>query len=232
MSAGVGSVRYASAGTARNRLALGLTCLVHVLALFLFWAQQQRRPPDARTPKVVGVLLQLPAPAAVPRAPAPSIPPASAPRRQSAPAARPSAVPAAPAVTPAQPDPAPAEEAPAPVAAAPVPASGGFTMGQARRQAGRADRELRGGKSGVPLEADTPMARFRNALEAAHNDSSNTLTTDTYTSPDGTIYYRFRQGNQVRCRRTGGVGVLPQSMAEAGSAANVRCPSGAEWRRD
>lgn len=222
---------------ARNRLALGFTGLVHVLALLL-WMQQQRRHPEAPTAEVVGVLLQLPVPATVPRtSEAPSI---SAPvtRRKTASAKVPAPTaprPATPIEPAAQPDAAPADEAPAATPAAPAgedAPAGGFALGLARRQAGRIDRELRKGKSGVPVEADTPWARFRRGVEAAHLDSSRTLTTDTYTSPDGVIYYRYRQGNSVRCRRSGGVGVLPQSMAEAGSAANVPCPSGATWQRD
>lgn len=217
---------------ARRRLALGFTCAVHLLALLLF-LRQQPHPPDTQAPEVVGVLLQLPAPAApapVPRAPASSPPSAPVPRRKAVPATVPATqapIADTPAAPPAQPDAAPAEEAPAT-----APSAGGFTLGLARRQAGRVDRELRKGQSGVPVEADTPWGRFRRGLEAAHIDNSRTLTTDTYTSPDGVIYYRYRQGNRVRCRRSGGVGVLPQSMAEAGSAANVPCPGGATWRRD
>ncbi|MDN4056125.1 hypothetical protein QPK32_23965 [Massilia sp. YIM B02763] len=234
MNAGATAVWNGAPDASRRRLALGFTCAFHLLALLLF-LRQQARPPDTHAPEVVGVLLQLPAPALVPRAPASSPPPAPVPRRKAVPATAPAIhapVADTPAAPPAQPDAAPAEEAPAAAPAADGAPAGGFAMGLARRQAGRADRELRNGKSGVPLEADTPWARFRRGLEAAHIDDSRTLATDTYTSPDGVIYYRYRQGNRVRCRRSGGVGVLPQSMAEAGSAANVPCPSGASWQRD
>nr|WP_314546009.1 hypothetical protein [uncultured Massilia sp.] len=230
MNVGATAVRDA----ARNRLALGFTAVVHILALLL-WMQQQRRHPEAPTAEVVGVLLQLPLPATVTRTPAaPSIP-APVTRRKAAPATV-SAAPAPSAASPSepvgQPDTAPADEPAAAAPAAEAAPAGGFALGLARRQAGRIDRELRKGKSGVPVEADTPWARFQRGVDAAHIDSSLTLTTDTYTSPDGVIYYRYRQGNSVRCRRSGGVGVLPQSMAAAGSAANVPCPSGATWQRD
>ncbi|MFK3740600.1 hypothetical protein [Massilia sp. TN1-12] len=217
-----------------------------MLALLLF-LRQQTRPPDPQdpqAPEVVGVLLQPPAPRAptvIPRAPAPLPSPIPIPLhpavRATAPAT-PAAVPDATAEPTAQPDTPPAADAPTEQAPATPPSTGdtsagnSFALGLARRQAGRIDRELRKGKSGVPVEAHTPWARFRRGLDAAHVDSSLTLTTDTYTSPDGVIYYRYRQGKSVRCRRSGGVGVLPQSMAEAGSAANVPCPSGATWQRD
>lgn len=236
MNAGATAMWDGSRDTARRRLALGLTCAVHGLALLLF-LRQQTRPPDPQAPEVVGVLLQPPAPIPRASAPLPSSIPLRPAVRATAPAV-PAAVPDTTAAPAAQPDTPSAAEAPTEQAHAASPSAGdtsagnSFALGLARHQAGRIDRELRKGKSGVPVEADTPWARFRRGLDAAHVDSSLTLTTDTYTSPDGVIYYRYRQGKSVRCRRSGGVGVLPQSMAEAGSAANVPCPSGATWQRD
>ena len=222
----------------RNRLALGVTCGLHLLLALLWMRQQAAAPPSdtGQPPEFVTVLLQAMRPQpAVPAAPPP---PKTAPKR--APAA-PSAVapPAAPAQTlPAAP-PADAAPAAAPAlppegaAAADAPASEpGFALGLAKRQARRIDRELRNGKSGVPLEADTPIARLRRGLEAAHIDRSLTLSTDTYTSPDGVIIYRFRQGNRMWCRRTGSVGSLLRGMPEANAAMNVDCPRGVSWERD
>jgi hypothetical protein len=111
-----------------------------------------------------------------------------------------------------------------------MPAAG-FAAGLAARQAGRIDRELRGGKSGVPLQADTPWSRFGRALEAAHIDHSMSVLEDMYTSPDGVVYYRFRQGKQTRCRRSGGVsiGITGNSMGSLNDAGSTECPKGATW---
>jgi hypothetical protein len=119
-------------------------------------------------------------------------------------------------------------------------AQGGLVAGLARQQAGRIDRELRKGKPGVPTEADTPAARFQRDLESAHIDRSLTLQSDTYTSPDGVVIYRFRQGNRYRCRRAGGVGMPLAGMpgtgsitaGGAGAAGATDCPKGVVWNQD
>jgi hypothetical protein len=165
------------------------------------------------------------------RVPASSAPDPAAP---TATASTPSAVdiaqPAAPAAD-ARPDTA--------APALPAATQGSFALGLAKHQAGRIDRELRKGKPGVPTEADTPSARFERGLAAAHIDRSLTLQSDTYTSPDGVVIYRFRQGNRVRCRRAGSVGIplrgMPEgadTMATVGSAASTDCPKGVVWNRD
>ncbi|MVW62298.1 hypothetical protein GPY61_20385 [Massilia sp. NEAU-DD11] len=120
------------------------------------------------------------------------------------------------------------------------PAQGGFVAGLAKQQAGRIDRELRKGKPGVPTEADTPAARFQRGVEAAYIDRTLTWQSDTYTSPDGVVIYRFRQGNRVRCRRAGGVGMPLAGMpgtgsitaASAGAAGATACPKGVVWNQD
>jgi hypothetical protein len=120
------------------------------------------------------------------------------------------------------------------------PAQGGFVAGLAKQQAGRIDRELRKGKPGVPTEADTPAARFQRGVEAAYIDRTLTWQSDTYTSPDGVVIYRFRQGNRVRCRRAGGVGMPLAGMpgtgsitaASAGAAGATDCPKGVVWNQD
>jgi hypothetical protein len=117
---------------------------------------------------------------------------------------------------------------------------GGFAVDLAKNQAGRIDRELRKGKPGVPTEADTPWARFQRGLGGAYIDRSLSLQSDTYTSPDGVVIYRFRQGNRVRCRRAGGIGIplrgMPDgpsaSLPTAGSAGDSDCPKGVVWNQD
>jgi hypothetical protein len=117
---------------------------------------------------------------------------------------------------------------------------GSFALGLAKHQAGRIDRELRKGKPGVPTEADTPMARFQRGVESAYIDRSLTLQSDTYTSPDGVVIYRFRQGNRYRCRRAGGVGMPLAGMpgtgsitaGGAGAAGSTDCPKGVVWNQD
>jgi hypothetical protein len=109
---------------------------------------------------------------------------------------------------------------------------GSFTAGLAARQAGRIDRELRGGKSGVPLEADTPWARFQRGLEAAHVETSMSAHLDSYTSPDGVVIYRERVGNRVICRRTGSVGLGIAGAVNVNDAGPVNCPSGVTWKRE
>jgi len=118
-------------------------------------------------------------------------------------------------------------------------AQGGFALGLAKHQAGRIDRELRKGKPGVPTEADTPSTRFQRGLESAYIDRTLTWQSDTYTSPDGVVIYRFRQGNRVRCRRAGSVGIplrgMPSgadTMATVGSAGTTDCPKDVVWNQD
>lgn len=205
--------------SSRKRLALGFTFGLHLLAAWL-WTQQ-RPVATAQPEQVVSVLLQLPRPVVPRLAPVPT--PAPSPLRRTAPAhpsrpADPSPVPAATVETPA----AAVEEA--------APATSGFSLELAKRQSGAIDRALRKGKSGVPVEADTPWARFQRGVEAAYDDRSNSVVMDSYTSPDGIVIYRFRQGNRVSCRQTGGV--APAGMKGVGSAGDVTCPSGVTWKRE
>lgn len=196
--------------------------------------------------------------AAAPVIPAPPIEPGPVPRRddeQGATERDPRAdtarvtAPPAPETPPSTPNPIDTAQPPDPpmdaraLARTPAGAAstqGGFMAGLARHQAGRIDRELRTGKPGVPAEADTPMARIQRGLESAHIDRSLTLQSDTYTSPDGVVIYRFRQGNRFRCRRAGGVGMplagMPGTGAitagGAGAAGATDCPTGVVWNQD
>jgi len=115
--------------------------------------------------------------------------------------------------------------------------------GRARRAAGGVDHELRKGKL-APLEAtDTPWKRFSSAVEGARKDTSLTLTSETYTSPDGTIVYRFRKNGRYYCRTGGSVrpgmfgaegggAVLFDKPGGGGLAGLIPCPSRVEFKRD
>jgi type IV secretory pathway VirB10-like protein len=235
-------------------LALAVSLALHLLAALL-WVQAPR-PPVADAPRSISILLAPPAPPRVREEP-PSQPP---PRPRPRPAdltphlAAPTRSPALPSAAPVTPAPAAqAEErrddqvpAAAPgldEARAPVDvrqairdqaaADGGFGLALSRRQAGRIDRELRKGKSGVPDEPDTPMGRFRRGLESAHVERSMSVREDSYTAPDGTIIYRKRIGKATICRRSGSVSPLGmRGMLFGNEAGEVRCPTGVQWKED
>jgi hypothetical protein len=160
-------------------------------------------------------------------------------RTANAPSTAPVTAPSTPDASATTPNPIDTAQ-PADAAAGAASTQGGFSVGLAKRQAGRIDRELRKGKPGVPAEADTPLGRFQRGLESAYIDRSLTLQSDTYTSPDGVVIYRFRQGNRYRCRRAGGVGMPLAGMpgtgsitAEgAGAAGATDCPKGVVWNQD
>jgi hypothetical protein len=258
MSYGAGAAGFPS----RDRAALALIFFMHILGLFAWMQQRPARLPDM--PHVVSIMLRpppqrQPRPVDAPRPPVPSrlppiapigdtfsgaLPPAEKPVSVK-PAATPADAAAAPAV-PTAPAPAPApavapalEDARAPISVQDAirdqkEADGGFGLNLSKRQAGRIDRELRNGKSGVPDEPDTPMGRFRRALEAAHIDRSKSVHYDTYTSPDGTIIYRTRTGSGSICRRSGNISPLGMSRMKMGGEAadNIPCPSGVEWKKN
>jgi pyruvate/2-oxoglutarate dehydrogenase complex dihydrolipoamide acyltransferase (E2) component len=250
MSYGAGAAGFPS----RNRAALALIFFMHILALFAWVRQRPERLPDV--PRVVSFFLRpiAPRPDAAPVRPKPAEPPIPVspgrlpplPRAADAlvgpqpvqPAAQ-----AAPAAPPASPpetaDPAPRLED---LHAAPTvqdaireqkAAEGGFAAGLSRRQAGRIDRALRNGKSGVPDEPDTPMGRMRRGLEQAYNDRSTAVFEDSYTAPDGVIIYRKRIGNKSICRRSGSVSPLGmRGMVMGNEAGDVPCPKGVQWKAD
>ena len=119
-----------------------------------------------------------------------------------------------------------------PPAAAPGP---GLTLDAARRQAGRIDRELRQGKPGMPLEADTPWTRFGQALESAHVEPGLGAQIDSYTYPDGVVMYRKRVAGRSFCRRSGSVrgDFVPGASGLPGvnDAGEVACPKGVTWKQ-
>ncbi|WP_313029652.1 hypothetical protein [Massilia alkalitolerans] len=226
---------------------LAATLGVHLL---LAWSWQIAHPPAPRQPELhrerVIDLVTVPPLPEMPRMR--SEPPAS----PAMPRERRARSRAAETGTPPEPEPiTPPPETPATVAdpfaisapSAPSESALDAMVGRAKRDAVIIDREMRKGKSGVPEVADTPMGRFRQALEAAHKDSSRGLVSDTYTAPDGQVIYRFRQGGKVWCR-TGG-SVRPQiggangggatqfdSAGGGGAAGLIRCPSHGDWKRD
>jgi hypothetical protein len=251
MNYGAGAAGFSS----RNRAALALIFGMHMLTLFAWIQQRPARLPEV--PHVVSFLLRPSMPPPTPRSSTPAAPPEPvypSPRKplppthdvfgdRAAPAPAKSAPPE-PATTPVTPVPAASAAAPgledtrAPTTVQEAiseqkQADGGFGLGLSRRQAGRIDRELRKGKSGVPDEPDTPMGRFRRGLEAAHIDRSTAVQEDSYTSPDGTVIYRKRIGKMVICRRSGNISPLGMSrMIMGGEAGDVPCPRGVDWQKD
>lgn len=189
-----------------------------------------------------------------PRAQAPSMPRRAtvranaAQRTQTAPAAASRAVDAAMNAVQAEqsaPDPS-VEPYDDPLAEPRTPADAGIAA-QARRLAGATDHDLRKGKL-APLEpSDTRWERFAEHLEAARKDSSRTLMSETYTTPDGVTIYRFRRGNKVYCRTSGSARPVPSTLdyvrdqggavqfdrgGGEGSAGLVACPKHAVFKRE
>lgn len=221
--------------SARPAVPLVLTLLVHLL-LVLAWmhARTIRRESD-RSPGPRFVLVPV----------RPVAPPRPLPERLARRGARPTFPVAArpPAHPPATALPGAAAAAAAEAASA-APGAADI-LARARQDAGRIDRELRGGKPAAPGGAPGRWARFQAAAESAFIDRSNIETMDTYTAPDGVVIYRFRQGNKVRCRMTGSVGpgvaggytggaVLAGAGSAGGgnTAGTIACPSGQrDWVR-
>jgi len=227
---------------------LAATLGVHLL---LAWSWRIAHPPAPRPPGLHGErvidLIAVPPLPEMPRMRSEPPPPRPALRRE-----RRARSDAAETDTSPEPEPiGPPPETPARVAdpfaisapSAPSESALDAMVGRAKRDAVIIDREMRKGKSGVPEVADTPMGRFRQALEAAHKDSSRGLSSETYTAPDGQVIYRFRQGGKVWCR-TGG-SVRPQiggangggatqfdSAGGGGAAGLIRCPGHGDWKRD
>jgi hypothetical protein len=187
---------------------------------------------------------------------APATPSSSPPRAAKADPAR--TAPAAPLVAPQPITPAPADTAAPPAmsepAADPFPtpsasaqeriATGDDSLAsRGKRTAGAVDHELRKGKL-APLDpGDNKWQRFAQAVGDARVDNSRTLTSESYTAPDGVVVYRFRQGGRTWCRTGGDIRPSPFG-AQAGGAAlfdkaggggfagTVRCPTRVEFKPD
>jgi hypothetical protein len=220
----------------RDALPLGLTVGLHLL-LVLAWLMRPMPSRQREDAGLVSVMIPVLVPAPAPRAPRQRIVRAARPARATngPPAAAPAPASAAPASVAPEPEPerqAPAAEPFAGAAPAPPSLSGDSELlGRSKRAAGGIDRALRGGKSEVPMEPDTPWARFRRGLEAAHVEPLLSEIRDSYTAPDGIVIYRARQGGRETCRQTGSVNFLPGGASGAGLAGNVPCPKGVKWAR-
>jgi hypothetical protein len=138
--------------------------------------------------------------------------------------------PAAPQAT-AQAQPAPTEDAGAPATV--TPSGPDFTLDLLKRQGHRIVRAMSREEPIVPVEADTPWARFRRHLEAAHVERGASVQQDSYTSPDGTVIYRKRVGNRTMCRTGGSIGGgTAAGVRSGGDAGWIPCPSGVAWKRE
>lgn len=227
--------------------------------LLAWWWLQARPPlpqvlPGLREFMVVPVFTT-PLPPAAPAPPASAAaasrtppPRAAGPKPRSAPAAAaPEAVFTEPVAAPSSPPAAPSAATGTDPFAAPSPAatpSGESAAARARREAGAIDRGLRDGKTASLQPGDTPWRRFTGALDNAHNDTSRTLSSESYTTPDGVTIYRFRRGNRVYCRTGGhvrpGIGNLAEGggivnfdrLGGAGAAGLIECPAQAAFKRD
>lgn len=133
--------------------------------------------------------------------------------------------------------------------AAPAPTQPGAPdvpqlMESAKRQVGAIDHELRGGKlAQLAPDRNLPMVRLRGALETAYIDRSLRTVTESMMQADGTVVYRFRRGEKIWCRQSGGIGSSIErsegaklagagSAGSAGTAGNITCPSGDQgWSR-
>ncbi|WP_305821415.1 hypothetical protein [Massilia brevitalea] len=225
-----------------NWTPLALTLGVHLL-LVLAWRWQAQTLPLPVLPERLTELLPLrPMPA-----PSVSVPPTAPPPSASTSPPKPLPAPRKTVSTPplASAPPAPADTAPAaqpdtaelpqpaeqPAGDAPVTLAGEDLLAAGKRSAAAFDREQRKGKSGVPLEADTPWSRFRAGLAAAHIDRSLSMRLEKYESPDGVVIYRTTQGGKQTCRMTGSVVFGPGAAGGGSAAGNVTCPKGVSWER-
>lgn len=236
------ALTYGPAALLRRTPAWGLLL---TLGLHLLLAASWRiaHPPAADTFEE-RVFELIPFPSPVPDKPAPraDAPPPPAPQVRDVPARRINRE--AEAITAPAEAPRPAADPSTPAQdAAPAEAAADTIAARARRDAIAIDREMRKGKSGVPEHADTAWGRFVGGLEDARKDSSLSITSESYTSPDGQTIYRFRRGGRYFCRTSGfvrpriggaeGGGVeLFDSRGHESGAGQVRCPSQAVWKRD
>ena len=228
-----GELAYAAP---RRWTPLALTLGLHLL-LVLGWLTGARgdRVPEPPQRAFTLVLVQPPARSR----PAPELPPPLPPPLPLRPGRLPAGihsplpVAAAPAVAASPADAAPASAPraePAPAAAEALP---GDLLKSSRAMAGRIDRELRHGASPISAEPERKWERFAEAFAAARKDGGNTVTLDSYTSPDGVIIYRRTTGGKARCYRTGSVGGLVTGFGNADlhGASIMECPSGLGWTR-
>lgn len=237
---------YMSPATGKKPLSIlpmALVLALH-LGLVLLWATHANVPTSRDDGQRYLTLTWLFAPR--PRDPAPPVPPPRvAPTRSVRVVAAPTAVvpQAAPSIAAVDLEEAPQRETP------PQPATSGALdvnqlMETAKRQAGAIDHDLRAGKL-APLapDRDLPIARLRGALASAYIDRSRNTVTESMRQADGVIIYRFRRGEKIWCRQSGGVGSSIErsegaklagagSAGGAGTAGTIPCPGDdAGWSR-
>jgi len=112
-----------------------------------------------------------------------------------------------------------------------------------KRTAGAVDHELRKGKL-APLDpGDSKWQRFAEAVSNARVDTSRTLVSESYTSPDGVVVYRFRLGGRTWCRTGGGIRPSPfgaqaggatsfDTAGGGGFAGTIECPTRVRFKPD
>lgn len=112
-----------------------------------------------------------------------------------------------------------------------------------KRTAGAVDHDLRKGKL-APLEpGDNKWQRFAQAVGEARVDTSRTLTSESYTAPDGVIVYRFRKGGRIWCRTGGDIKPSPFGAQAGGAelfdkaggggfAGTIECPTRVRFKPD
>lgn len=210
--------------------------------LLLLWSWRVAMAPAPAPPAPIEhelMLLTVPAASPLQAAPAPSRPPPR-PRAEAVAPSRP----APPATAAEQPEPGAISTPYAdPLAEAAEQGAQDALAERARRAASPLDHPMRKGKLAVLDAADTPWKRFTRTVEGAYKDGGRTLTSESYTTPDGVTIYRFRRGGRVYCR-TGGH-VRPRiGGAEGGGAVSfdvgggegaaglVACPAQAEFKPD
>ena len=108
---------------------------------------------------------------------------------------------------------------------------------RALQAAGRVDKELRTGASGVSASPpDTPTARMRRAMEGAYNGGGNATAFARYVSGDGVSITRLTRGGRAVCYVSAQVNMSPAAAMSGrgggGGAREVNCPPvDAGWSR-
>lgn len=224
-------IGVAAGSATRPWTPLILTLGLHLLLVLAWRWQVQTAPVAALSERLIELVQVRPPPPSAATTPPRPLPP---PRKTIAPPAPVAAPPPLPVEAPPTDEAAAAQAPPAPAEPgneAPVTLAGEELLSAARRSAAAFDREQRKGKSGVPLEADTPWSRFRAGLAAAHVDRSLSMRMEKYESPDGVVIYRTTQAGRQSCHMTGAAVFGPGRAGGGSAAGSVACPTGVRWER-
>lgn len=223
-------IGVAAGSATRPWTPLVLTLCLHLLLVLAWRWQVQTAPVAAPSERLIELVRVRPPPSAATTPPRPLPPP----RKTIAPPPPVAAPPPLPVEAPPTDEAAAAQAPPAPAEPgneAPVTLAGEELLSAARRSAAVFDRDQRKGKSGVPLEADTPWSRFRAGLAAAHVDRSLSMRMEKYESPDGVVIYRTTQAGKQSCHMTGAAVFGPGRAGGGSAAGSVACPTGVRWER-